>query len=485
MNGDRPAFIADDRAVSYVELEARVAAAASLLRERGVRAGTRVGVLAANGPDWIVAAHAIPRAGGVIVPLNIRLADAEIRARAGRASVRVLFSATSPEVPEIPARVSVISFDELRGAPSSHDPFPTFDTTDTDRDHAVLFTSGTTGQPKGAVLSWGNHLASARACTAVLPLAPGDRWLASLPFFHIGGLNILYRCAIAGACVVLPDSFGAEDLNRAIDAHAVTHASLVETTLRSLLDARGGRPFPPSLRAIVAGGGPIANELVQACPQVLASYGLTETCSMATLVRPGAAPSARRSAGPPLPGVDVRIATNGRIEIRGPIVMRGYLDDPDATRDAFDGDWLRTGDLGEIDADGALHVLARREDLILSGGENVYPAEIEEILRAHPSVAQAIVIGIADAKWGQVPLALVVPRRGREHAAGSRADGVTPRERAAEPPAPLDLRSFLEARLARFKIPRIVYADEIPHLANGKPDRAAIRARYDSTGMDR
>jgi O-succinylbenzoic acid--CoA ligase len=208
--------------------------------------------------------------------------------------------------------------------------------------------------------------------------------------------------------------------------------------------------LPGRLRAAVVGGGPVSAALLDTCPQALASYGLTESCAMVTLVRPGGSREERRSAGRALPGIDLRIADDGVIEVRGPVVMRGYLDDPAAIRDG----WLRTGDLGELDRHGSLRVLARRDDLIISGGENVYPAEIEQALGEHPDVAEAIAIGVPDSQWGEVPLAVVVLRG------------------AGEP----DLRAFLAPRLARYKLPRIVFAPEIPRLANGKPDRVAVRA---------
>ena len=195
--------------------------------------------------------------------------------------------------------------------------------------------------------------------------------------------------------------------------------------------------------------------LVEACPQAIATYGLTESCAMVTLVRPGADRDERLTAGRALPGIDLRVGEGGVIEVKGPVVMRGYLDDEAATAAAIRGGWLRTGDLGEIDARGNLRVLARRDDLIVSGGENVYPAEIEQALLAHPGVAEALVVGVPDERWGEVPLALVVPRG----------------------PGEPDLRAFLEARLARFKLPRLVFEREIPKLANGKPDRAAVKAR--------
>ncbi len=248
----------------------------------------------------------------------------------------------------------------------------------------------------------------------------------------------------------------------------MTIVSLVETMLRRVIDARDRRPFPPSLRAIVAGGGPVGDDLIEAHPAVLASYGLTESCSMATLVSPDASRGERHSAGRPLPGVRIRIVdeasaelpaeTEGSIEVRGPVVMKGYLRERTATRAAIHDGWLRTGDIGRLDAEGCLHVVARRDDLIVSGGENIYPAEIEAHLRKHAAVADLMVIGIDDPEWGQRPLAVVVLR--------------------GTPPETGVLERFLEERIARYKIPRIVFADEIPRLSNGKPDRAGIRARY-------
>ncbi len=455
MSGSAPAFIAGGETVTYETLEERVRASATGLRALGVRPGDRVALRAANGPDWIVLAHAIWRAAGTIVPLSTRLTPSETADPLARARGRLLL-ADAPLPSMRPSGPRIVPLDALRGARPSPDPRPPRDSDDLDRERTVLFTSGTSGQPKGTILTWRNHVASARASAAFLPLGPGDRWLASLPFFHIGGLNIIHRCALSGACVILPDSLAAEDLNRAIDGEGVTHASFVETLLRRVLAAREGRAFPAALRAIVVGGGAVSKGTLDACPQALASYGLTESCSMATLVPPGAPEGVRRTSGLPLPGIEVRIAADGRIEIRGEVVMRGYLDDAIATREALRDGWLRTGDIGEIDDAGALRVLARREDLIVSGGENIYPAEIEGVLRGHPDVMDAVVIGIPDPEWGEVPLALVV---GRSRATA----GILP---------------FLRERLAGYKIPRIVGVDSIPLLPNGKPDRAALRARY-------
>lgn len=451
MTGGAPAIVAGEENVPYAVLEARVRDATGKLRALGVAEGARVGLWAGNAIEWIVIALAVPRAGAVLVPLNTRLADAEIRWQAARAGLRLVIADDALAAREIGAE-RVVSFAEWRVlAPGDGEPVPGHD--DPARDAAILFTSGTTGRPKGAVLARGNQLASARASGAVLPLAPGDAWLASLPFFHVGGLGIVHRCLLSGATVVLPSAFGAEALARAIEDHAVTHVSAVDATLRRILEARGGRPLPDRVRAVVVGGGPVSPALLEACPQAMASYGLTESCAMATLVRPGASDAQRRTAGQALPGVDLRIAADGVIELRGPMVMRGYLDDPEATAASLRGGWLRTGDLGELDGDGCLRVLSRRDDLIISGGENVYPAEIEHALREHPAVADAVVVGVPDDRWGEVPLAFVELRA----------------------PGEPDLRAFLAPRLARYKIPRIALIDAIPRLANGKPDRASLK----------
>lgn len=453
------AIVAGGETVTHAQLEDRVAAATGRLRTLGVGRGTRVGLWAENSPEWMVIALAVARAGGVLVPLNTRLANPEIEWQVARAALPVVIASDALAARGIVAG-RVVPLAEWRSL-ASEDRTPAAGHDDPAREAAIVFTSGTTGRPKGAVLTRGNELASARASAQVLPLAPGDRWLASLPFFHVGGLGIIQRCVLAGACVVLPDSFAAEDLERAIVSAAVTHLSVVDATLRRILETRGGRALPEHVRAVVVGGGPVSAALLDACPRALATYGLTETCSMVTLVRPDSAVAQRRTAGRPLPGIELRVAADGVIEVRGPVVMRGYLDDPAATQAVLCEGWLRTGDLGEIDAHGCLRVLARRDDLIISGGENVYPAEVEHALREHPDVADAVVVGIPDSQWGEVPLAFVELRA---------------------PGAP-DLDAFLAPRLARYKRPRIRFIASIPRLANGKPDRAAISQSCDQSGI--
>jgi O-succinylbenzoic acid--CoA ligase len=443
-----PALVAGSSTLSYGELEELIRRRAGQLRAVSVEPGDRIGVLAANGVEFALLAHAIPRMGGVLVLLNTRLADPELGRQMEAAELDLLLVDDEQASRSFP--VPTLRIEEL-GAQRAAAPPPREDLPE-DRAATILFTSGTTGRPKGAVLTWANHEAHARACAEALDLTEADRWLLCLPLFHVGGLEILYRCARAGATVLLQERFEPGAACAGFDAQGATFASFVAVMLGRVLDARAGRPLPDSARGVIVGGGPVPQDLTDRCPQALATYGLTEACSAVTLVRPGATEAARRSAGLPLPGMEVAIE-EGEIVIRGPSVMRGYLGE--ARREATD--WFRTGDHGFLDEHGRLHVLGRREDLILSGGENIYPAEIEEALRAHPAVREAVVVAVADEHWGARPVAFVVPASGSLD--------------------PFALREDLRASLAGFKLPRVRVVDAIPRLANGKPDRGALARR--------
>ncbi|HET9751626.1 MAG TPA: AMP-binding protein, partial [Myxococcales bacterium] len=276
----------------------------------------------------------------------------------------------------------------------------------------VLFTSGTTGAPKAARLSRENLESNARAANEVLGVVASSRFLCVLPLFHVGGLGIVFRCRLAGATVLLHERFEAAAVAR--DLEAATHASLVASTLARVLEVKPAH-FPPVVVAV--GGGPVPPPLLQrardAGLRVVQTWGMTETCSMATCERPDDADGA--TAGPPLPGFEVRIdragalspdassGAAGEVLVRGPAVMRGYLG-----HEPLAGRFFRTGDLGELDARGRLTVHARRSDLIVSGGENVYPAEVEAALLAHPAVREAAVLPEPDERWGQVGVAWLV-----------------------------------------------------------------------------
>ncbi len=465
---DHPALICRGEVWTYRTFEERIQQAARRLHARGVASGTRVAVWAGNSPDWALLAHAVGRAGGVLLPLNTRLTDHELLYQASHAELLL----ASPELAArarqaLPVGLPVLTFDGTYPGLESFwdiapDAAPVPETLDLSAPQAILFTSGTSGIPKGAVITWGNQFASAEASSSVIPLAPSDRWIDCMPLFHVGGLNILYRCAMAGAAAILHERFDADAVNLAFDRDGGTVISLVASTLTRTLDARQ-TPLPPHVRAVLIGGGPVPPDLIARCAIALPTYGLTETCSGVTLVGLGATDADRATAGRPMAGVEIQIRSEdgtllppgmaGTITVRGPMVIGGYLD-PAATAKALHDGWLDTGDFGMLDAQGRLTVLTRRTDLILSGGENVYPAEIEAALRAHPAVRDAAVVAIAHPRWGQAPLAFVVRRE----------------------PLETDLLSdFLASRLARYKLPaEYRFIEALPLLANGKVDRRSL-----------
>ena len=322
---------------------------------------------------------------------------------------------------------------------------------------AVLHTSGTTGTPRAAVLTRGALLASAAASAANLGWQEGDRWLLCMSIARIGGLSILTRCLAARSCVVLADGFDATSFPRRVEDDAITLASLVPTMLHQVLDAHPAWMAPPQLRAILVGGAVAPPALLERAQQrglpIVLTYGMTETCSQVV-----ATPYAERYApagcgtGRALPGAEIRIR-DGQIEVRGPMLMAGFL----GQAPLAPGAWYPSGDLGALDARGCLTVDARRTDLVVTGGENVYPAEVEGVLEQCPGIAAAGVFGIPDPLWGQVVVAALV--------AGE------------DPPDDGMLASHIAVRLAPHKRPRrIVYVASLPHTAAGKPDRAALAA---------
>jgi len=320
---------------------------------------------------------------------------------------------------------------------------------------AIIHTSGTVGEPRGAVLTRAALAASARASAANLGWADDDVWLLCMPVARVGGLSILTRCLAARRCVALCDGFDARRFPEWLESHGATLVSLVPTMLTRVLESQPGWTAPARLRAILLGGAAASPKLLTRAAArrlpIVVTYGLTETCSQ-VCATPYAArfDPAASGAGVPLPGIDVRVR-DGRIEVSGAVLMAGYWGEAPLSP----GAWFDTGDLGEIDGRGCLHVHARRADLIVTGGENAYPIEVERALEAFPGIAAAGVFGVPDEVWGEtVAAALVAERR---------------------PPADSDLFEYLCQRLAPHKRPRqVCYVDRLPLAATGKLDRRAL-----------
>jgi O-succinylbenzoic acid--CoA ligase len=394
-HGDHPAVVGDGFEQTYAELDESVSRLAP-----DIRPGEVVVAPARRDLGFVQLMHACVRAGATLVPVD------------------------------------------PRGSPGVGAATPAGEGT-------VLLTSGTAGQPKPVRLMRANHEASAIASAWNLGVAPDDRWLCVLPLHHVGGLAILWRSVIYGTTVVMHERFDPVDAAAAIAAGEVTLASLVPTMLRRMRAA--GLAGPGRMRALLLGGGPVPRDLLEwataAGIPALQTYGMTETASQIATMRAEEAVLHHGSAGRPLLGVELRIGEGGEILVRGPMVATGALAD--------DG-WLHTRDRGRLDEDGFLHVEGRLDDVIVTGGENVMAAEVEDALRAHPAVADAAVAGRPDAEWGSAVTAWVVLAT---HVPES------------------DLAAHCRRVLAPHKVPKaFVRVDELPRNAAGKVVRRELRA---------
>ncbi len=464
---------------TFADLNRRVAAAARSLAGLGIEPGHRVALLVRNTPRFVEMVHAIPRVGAVAVPLNTRLTTPELRWQMEDVSATALLyddrhGDTALALADALPALLTVPLSALAPAVEALPPESRPAPIDLSAVHTIIYTSGTSGRPKGAMLTFGNHLWSAVGSALNLGLHSDDRWLACLPLFHVGGLSILLRSVIYGIPVVLQDEFDPAAVNRAIDDEAVTIVSVVANMLQRMLEARGDRPYPPALRCALLGGGPAPRSLLEECARrrvpVVQTYGLTEAASQVATLAPEDALRKLGSAGKPLLPTELRIVGDddrplppeqpGEIVLRGPTVTPGYFNRPEETERRLRDGWLHTGDIGYLDTEGYLHVLDRRDDLIVSGGENVYPAEIEEVLRSHPDVLDAATIGLPDERWGQMVVATVSLRQG----------ATVGQE---------ELIQFCRERIAPYKVPkRVRFAQALPRNAAGKLLRQALREEW-------
>ncbi len=382
---------------SYAELLAAARLGSNELAERGAHPGQRVAIALPPGLAFAQALHACLLLGAVAVPVDPRSPPVERARIAAGAAVLLQAPLGVPRTLGVSAR----SAGERSGV-GGEDPVKH----DLDAIAVVIHTSGTTSAPRPVELTYGNLLWSALGSAVAIGLAPRERWLCALPCSHIGGLSILLRSAIYATTAVVHERFDTDRVLHALLDEEITLVSLVATTLARLLDA--GLTGPPTLRCALTGGGPVPGAPIAraraAGVPVCPTYGLTEASSQVATTPVAAVDPDRLSAGPPLFCTRVRIAPDQEIVVRGPTVAPGAF--------ASDG-WLHTGDLGSMDDDGRLIVVGRKADTIVTGGENVAPAEVEAVLEDHPDVLEAAVIGRADPQWGEAVTAIVVTRPGR------------------------------------------------------------------------
>lgn len=471
-------LIIGDREWRYAELNALVDDLAGRLHAAGTQPGEKIAALLPNGLEYVCLLHALARLGCVLVPLNSRLTVSELNWQLDKTGARWLVCAAATETLAAALATTgrtIISVDDSRNpavvslaamSPTAVPPHPFR----LEALQAIIFTSGTSGRPKGAMLTFANHLWSATASAFHLGTQPGDRWLSCLPLYHVGGLAVLFRSCLYGTTAVLQDGFNVTAVNHSLDRQQITMVSLVPTMLYRLLAARNERSWPAALRLVLLGGAAAPADLIQQCAArgipVATTYGLTEAASQVATMRPNEVARKPGSVGKPLLFTTVSIVGDdgrelppgdyGEIVVAGPTVMIGYYGDETTTAVALRDGRLYTGDIGYLDDDGDLWLVQRRSDLIISGGENVYPAEVEAVLRRHPAVAAVCVVGVADPEWGQRVAAAVVRRPGTTATAE-------------------ELIAFSRQHLAGYKLPReIRFAADLPQTGSGKIQRHGV-----------
>jgi fatty-acyl-CoA synthase len=476
---DKPATIFEGEALSYRAFHDRIELAARALKvEFGISRGDRVAILSLNRPDYLVLLYACARLGAMLVPLNWRLAVAEQMFILSDASAKVLvlerafaeiLPALAKDLPDTRvvgldfAPVQGCSFDALlaRAAGDGRNPH-----VDLCCPLLIVYTSGTTGRPKGAVLRQEALLWNGVMSQHMHGLNSDDHVLTVLPFFHVGGLNIQTTPALhLGATVTIHARFTPDAALAAFARDRPTLTVLVPAIIQAVTDhPEWAATDLSSLKAISTGSTIVPPHLIERFEArgvpVLQVYGSTETCPVAVYTRLGGDLTRAGSTGLPGlcceaaivddEGVELPPDTPGEIVVRGPNVFFEYWGNEQATREALRGGWYHTGDIGRRDADGYFWVHDRKKNMIISGGENIYPAEVERVLLEHPDVAECGVIGRPDPRWDEVPVAYVIPRAGCLINAEA-------------------LKAHVSAQLARFKVPReFIFVDDLPRTALGK-----------------
>lgn len=461
-DGNHVAIEHDETKLTYKDLFTRSSELAGLLLEIDIKEGERVAILAKNGLLFSIGMHALMQINAILVPLNTRLKSAEMIWQLRDAQVQLLLydDQCIDLVQQIHREMEHIKLRNLNESPKNVQPahrcFVNLDDV-----QVIMYTSGTTGHPKGVMLTYANHFWMAMSSALQLGLNKEDKWLAPTPLFHMSGLGVLMKSVIYGTTAVLHDSFDPVKINTSIDMDKITLLSVVPVMLQKMLKERNGKSYPDSLRCVLLGGSSTSQTLLEQAYSmglpIAQSYGLTEACSQVTTLSPLDRSNKPGSYGKPLFTTEVAIIKDGKVVepgvegeiiVRGPTISPGYYNNPTATSETFKEGWLYTGDIGYLDKEGYLYTLDRRKDILISGGENVYPAEIERVILQHSSVEDVGIVGIEDEKWGRVPVAFVKTRA-----------SVTEQE----------LIRFCREHLAGYKIPkRIIWIEELPRNASGK-----------------
>ncbi|WP_416969724.1 FadD3 family acyl-CoA ligase [Streptomyces sp. 4F14] len=478
-HGAATALVDGERRISFSELSDLMIRSVRSALALGIGPGDRVGLCAPNSAEWILAAVGIQGAGGIVVPLNTRFKAGELAYILRKSGAKALYAtpflgrdyvaelrAHDPELPALRCTPDLYDRVDERTDTQAH---ASIDRLGPDDVSDIMFTSGTTGHPKGVILTHGQSLRAYGWMSAQYTFRADDRFLVVPPFFHCFGYKAGWLASFLHGVTVIPvQVFDAAGALEVIERERVSILLGPPTIFHDLL-SHPDRPRHDlsSLRVSMTGGTTVPESLIHAMKKdlsfdiVLSAYGLTEASALVTSTRPGdTEDTVARTTGRPIPDVEVRIA-DGEILVRGYTVTRGYWDDPEATAAAIDPDgWLRTGDVGLLDASGNLLIVDRKKEMFIVGGFNAYPAEIEQLLLADDRLAQVAVIGVPDTRLGEVGCAYVVPRPGAELTAE-------------------DVIARAREHMANFKVPRHVrFVEGLPRNASQKVLKHELRARF-------
>ncbi|KMJ57713.1 O-succinylbenzoic acid--CoA ligase [Bacillus sp. LL01] len=459
---ERIALEMDDRKVTFAELYTNSVQIAEKLLELGVKKGDRISIFMGNSIELVELLFALKNIGALTVLHNLRLTSKELSYQVEDAGSRFIMVEDDKEsfLSHVFDSERIIPFSRL--ASLNGRTIEVVEEFDFDATDTIMYTSGTTGFPKGVKQTYGNHFWSATGSALNLGLHENDCWLLAVPIFHISGYSILMRSVVYGMRVIIHKRFVAEAVHQDVMERNVTIVSVVSAMLNGMLESLGTNNYPPAFRCMLVGGGPVPKSMLEECQKkaipVFQTYGMTETCSQIVTLSPDSAIFKLGSAGKPLFPCQLKIIQHGKeatpgetgeIVVKGPNVTPGYYNMKEATINSIHDGWLYTGDLGYLDGEGFLFVVDRRSDLIISGGENVYPAEIEEVLVSHPYIKEAGVTSVQDERWGQVPVAFVVANK----------TGMKEKE----------VLAFLKERLAGYKVPKQLYiVEDLPRNASNK-----------------
>jgi fatty-acyl-CoA synthase len=493
LNANREALVDGERRLTYRQLNRRVNRLARFLQGMGLKRGDRCGILAYNCLEFVEVIFATAKLGLILVPLNWRLAAAELSFIISDSGAETLFfdsdfaAAVESLKGQAPLRRFIsIGQKKIKGAtgyekalPSLRDEEPEPDqTVELDTPHIIMYTAGTTGRPKGAVLGQGASFWNAVNMSLCVDLTSKDRTLTVLPLFHVGGIGLytlptLYQ----GGTAVIQRTFDPKVAFRLIQDERIDVLFGVPAIFLFLIQDPAFKSGAMSrLRSVMSGGAPLPVSLIHQYHEagiiLQQGFGMSEAAPGIAALDRDRALSKAGSIGRPLFHMEVRIVDDqnhdqavgqtGELLIRGPNLMQGYWNRPEATAEAFTEGWLHTGDLARMDADGDLYIVERKKDMYISGGENVYPAEVENTIFELPQVAEAAIIGVKDKTWGEVGRAIVV---------------LKPDQKLTE----TEVLNFLKGRLAKYKVPKgVVFVDQLPRNAAGKVLKNVLKEKYPS-----